>query len=127
LFARLSYTNAPGGAAQPDGIFKAKTIYTAKLHNYGTAAADLNNSSLKITSGNSSLTCDGTQDGGLTLPITGSIAVDADSADVVLTCHYDHPLPKAITATLTVKYTTNGLERTASGSPATITYTVDPN
>jgi hypothetical protein len=123
----FGYTNAPEGAAQPDGIFKGKTIYTAKLHNYGTAAADLNNSSLKITSGNSSLTCDGTQDGGLTLPITGSIAVDADSADVVLTCHYDHPLPKAITATLTVKYTTNGLERTASGSPATITYTVDPN
>ena len=103
------------------------TVYTVKLHNYGTAAADLSNSSLSITSGNSNLTCNGTQDAGLTLPITGTIAVNADSADLVLTCHYDHPNPKAITATLTVKYTTNGLERRASGSPATITYTVDPN
>ena len=29
-----------------------------------------------------------------------------------------------ITATLNVKYTTNGMERTASGSPATISFTV---
>jgi hypothetical protein len=123
----FGYTNAPEGADQPDGIFKGVTVYTVKLHNYGTAAAVLSNSSLSITSGNSNLTCDGAQDAGLTLPITGSIAVGADSPNLVLTCHYDHPNPKAITATLTVKYTTNGLERRASGSPATITYTVDPN
>ena len=62
----------------------------------------------------------------MTLPITGTIAVTRQP-DHVLTCHYDHPNPKVITATLNVNYTTNGLSADASGSPATITYTVDPS
>jgi hypothetical protein len=53
------------------------------------------------------------------------IAAGATSAPITLTCTYDHPDPAEIVATLNVKYTTNGLERTASGSPATITFTVD--
>ena len=42
----FGYTNAPDGPAQPDGIFKGTVVYTVNLHNYGTAAAALSNSSL---------------------------------------------------------------------------------
>jgi hypothetical protein len=59
--------------------------------------------------------------------VTGTIEAGADSTPVTLTCTYDTPDPTEITATLDVEYTTNGLERTASGSPAQITFTVDPN
>jgi hypothetical protein len=115
----FGYTNAPDGPS-PDGVFKGTTTYTVNLHNYGTAVANLTSSSLVVSS---NATCDG----GNTLPITGTIAVNGNGGPYTLVCHYDHPSPTAITATLNVKYTTNGLERTASGSPAAITFTVDPN
>jgi prealbumin domain-containing protein len=115
----FSYTNAADDpASQPDGILKGTTTYKLKLHNYGTAAAHLTNSSLVVSS---NATCTPTN----TLDLTGTtIAAGADSSEFTLTCSYDHPAPAAITATLNVKYTTNGTERTASGSPATITFTV---
>jgi len=119
--AGFGYTNsAVDAASQPDGIFKGSTTYTVTLHNYGTAAATLSNSSL-VVSGNATCT------GGNTLSLSGSVAVGADSSPFTLTCTYDHPDPAKITADLTVKYTTNGLERTASGSPAEIFFTVNPN
>ena len=80
----------------------------------------MSNSSL-VVSGNATCT------GGNTLSLSGSVAVGADSSPFTLTCTYDHPDPAKITADLTVKYTTNGLERTASGSPAEIFFTVNPN
>jgi hypothetical protein len=122
----FGYTNAPEGDPQPDGIFKGATTYTINMHNYGTAPANLTNSSLAVSNAapGTGLTCDG----GNTLSLTGtSIAAGDDSGPISLTCHYDHPDGKAITALLTVSYTTNGFEYHASGSPATITFTVDPN
>jgi hypothetical protein len=117
----FGYTNAPAGAPQFDGIFTGTTTYTVNLHNYGTATAHLTNSSLVVSS-NASCTPASPQD------LSGiNIAAGADGPSITMACSYDHPNPKAITATLTVNYTTNGFEYHASGSPATITYTVDPN
>jgi uncharacterized surface anchored protein len=123
----LSYTNAPtANIDQPDGIFVGDTTFTVNLHNYGTADAVLTNSSLVVSNASpgTGLTCD---NGGV-LPISQTIAAGASNNPAIsLTCHYDHPNGKTITGTLVVKYTTNGLERTASGSPATISFTVNPN
>ena len=113
----FGYTNVPDGD-QPHGILKGTTTYTVTLHNYGTAAAELSNSSLVVSD---NATC---VDGN-TLDLSGvTIAAGADSGPHTLVCSYDTPDPEEIDAVLNVKYTTNGLERTASGSPATITYTV---
>jgi hypothetical protein len=122
----LSYTNAPtANLDQPDGIFVGDTTFTVNLHNYGTADAVLTNSSLVVSNAapSTGLTCD---NGGV-LPISQTIAAGADNSPAItLSCHYDHPNGNVITGTLVVKYTTNGLERTASGSPATISFTVNP-
>ncbi|MFL5981692.1 MAG: beta strand repeat-containing protein [Gaiellaceae bacterium] len=119
----FGYTNAPEGNPQPGGIFKGATTYTINLHNYGTATAHLTNSNLTV-SNNANMTCTP----GNVLNLSGTdIAPGGDSGPISMTCHYDHPNPQQIDATLVVKYTTNGLERTASGSPATISYTVNPN
>jgi hypothetical protein len=119
----FGYTNAPEGDAQPGGIFKGATTYTINMHNYGTATAHLTSSSLTV-SNNANMTCVP----GNVLNLTGTdIAAGGNSGPISVTCHYDHPNPQQIDATLVVKYTTNGLERTASGSPATISYTVNPN
>ena len=123
----FGYTNEPEGDPQYRGIFKGKTTYTVVLHNYGTAVAHLTNSSLAVSNAapGNGLSCVG----GNTLSLSGiDIGIGADnSTPITLTCHYDHPDGKAISALLTVNYTTNGFEYHASGSPATITFTVDPN
>jgi hypothetical protein len=41
-----------------------------------------------------------------------------------LTCPYSLADGAVVTANLTAKYTTNGLERESSGSPAAISFTV---
>jgi hypothetical protein len=81
------------------GIFKGLTTYAVNLHNYGTAVAHLTNSSLVVSD---NATCDV---GSSTLSLSGTdIAVNGDNpSPITLTCHYDHPSPAAITATLTVK------------------------
>jgi hypothetical protein len=120
----FGYTNeATNPASQPDGILKGSTTYTVNLHNYGTAAATLDASSLEVSS---NATCVPSNSKALTgtLAAEDGASTDNDNLSFTLTCAYDHPSPAAITATLTVKYTTNGLTRTASGSPATITFTV---
>jgi hypothetical protein len=118
----FGYTNvATPGVSQPDGIFSGTTTYTVNLHNYGTAASNLSSSSLVVSSNaNCGL-------GGNTLVLDGmQIPAGGDSGPITMTCTYNHPSPTAITATLTVNDLTNGLQRAASGSPATITFTVNP-
>jgi hypothetical protein len=99
------------------------------LHNYGGAAATLSNSSLAVDvtgAGGGTLTCGGDNDPApFTRPITGTLAPDGDLGPITTTCQYANMADGAvITAVLNVNSTTNGLERTASGSPATISFTV---
>jgi hypothetical protein len=90
-------------------------------------SATLTNSALSVSvtgAGSGTATCDGS-DTPFTTPIAGTIAAGGDLGPVALVCHYSNMADGAvITATVTIKYTLNALERSASGSPATISFTV---
>jgi hypothetical protein len=123
----FGYTNEATGTPT-SGVVSGTATYTVNLHNYGTASALLTNSSLVASvtgAGSGTLTCDGTGTDGLNFAITGSIAAGGNGGPYVLTCTYSGMDDGAvITADLVVNYTTNGLTREASGSPAKITFTV---
>jgi hypothetical protein len=123
----FGYTNAPNGTPTA-GVVNGTTVFTATLHNYGSATATLSNSSLVVsTSGLTAgtVTCNGTGTGGLTKAITGTIAAGADGPSIALTCTYTGVNDGTqIIADLVVKSTQNGLEREASGSPARIRLTI---
>ena len=124
----FGYSNAPQGSPT-HGVTSGTVTYTVALHNYGGAAADITNSSLvaSVTGGGAgTLTCNGDPpDPALSKAISGSIAAGGDLPTVTLICNYSNMDDGAvIKAELNVKYTLNGGERTASGSPAVITFTV---
>jgi hypothetical protein len=123
----FGYTNEATGSPT-SGVVSGTATYTVNLHNYGLTAATLTNSSLSVDvtgAGGGTLSCDGSPTP-FSAPITGTVAAGADlSPPVTLVCHYGNMADGAvITATLNIKYTINGLERTASGSPATISFTI---
>jgi prealbumin domain-containing protein len=123
----FGYTNAASGSPTA-GIVSGTATYTVNLHNYGGAAATLSNSSLAVSvtgAGAGTVTCGGAAVP-VNSPITGTVAAGGNLTPAfTLACTYSNLADGAvITATLNVKYTTNGLERTASGSPATISFTV---
>jgi hypothetical protein len=124
----FGYTNEASGTPTA-GVVSGTATYTVDLHNYGGAAATLSNSSLVVDvtgAGAGTLTCGANNDPApFTRTITGTVAAGGNLGPITTVCHYDNMADGAvITATLNVKYTTNGLERTASGSPATISFTV---
>jgi prealbumin domain-containing protein len=129
----FGYTNDAVGA-QAAGVITGTTTFTAKLHNYGTSVATLSNSSLAVTvtgGGTGTLTCE-VGDGNTAAPhvrtITDTILPGEDGSTVSVTCNYTNMADGAfISATLNINSTTNGLERPASGSPATISFTVQAN
>ena len=125
----FGYTNSASGIPT-SGVLNGSTTYTVALHNYGLAAATLSNSSLVVSvpPGTGTVTCDGTGTDGLTKAITGTVAASGNlTPSVTLNCTYAGMTDgTVITATLNVKYTTatDSVERTASGSLATISFTV---
>jgi len=118
----FGYTNTPVGTPT-SGVVSGITVYTVKIHNYGTATATLDITLMASASGlgSGSFSCTG----GNTLIVTGvSVAPGAD-AMFTLSCEYTNAADGAsITATLNATYTLTGLTRTVSGTPATITFTV---
>ena len=123
----FGYTNAATGTPT-SGVVNGTATYTVNLHNYGLVAATLSNSSLAVSvagAGAGTVTC-----GGNPVPvnaaITGSVPAGGNLTPAfTLACTYSNMADGAvITATLNVNYTTNGLPRAASGSPATISFTV---
>jgi hypothetical protein len=118
----FGYTNAPTGTPT-GGVVSGTTVYTIKVKNFGGTSTTLTHSSLVVSvagAGTGTLTCTG----GNTLTITGSLAVSAELT-FTKTCTYANLADAAaISATLNVRYTTNTLERTASGSPALIRFTI---
>jgi hypothetical protein len=124
----FGYTNEASGTPTA-GVVSGTATYTVDLHNYGGAAATLSNSSLVVDvtgAGVGTLTCGANNDPApFTRTITGTVAAGGNLGPITTVCHYDNMADGAvITAALNVNYTTNGLERTASGSPATISFTV---
>jgi hypothetical protein len=122
----FGYTNQPTGTPT-SGVVSGTTTYTVDLHNFGLAGATLTNSSLHVeatNAGTGALTCNSNPTP-FTTPITGTLDGGASLDPLTVSCNYDNMADGAvITATLTVKYTLNGLEREASGSPATISFTI---
>jgi len=122
----FGYTNAPTGVPT-SGVVSGTATYTINLNNFGLAAATLSNSSLHVdvtNAGGGTLTCNASPSP-FTTAITGTVAPGASLNPAPVSCNYNNMADGAvITASLTVKYTLNGLEREASGSPATISFTV---
>jgi hypothetical protein len=119
----FGYTNVAVGTPT-HGVTNGTVTYTVNLHNYGDADAVLSDSSLAVStdSGSGTVTCTG----GNTQSITGTIAKNGgDSTPFTMTCTYNVSTGEHVNAVLTIDYTTNGLERKASGSPATIQFTVE--
>jgi len=120
----FGYTNVATGSPT-SGVVSGTATYTVDLHNYGGAAAVLSNSSLDVDvtgAGAGTLDCTPL----VPASITGTVAADGDlDPSFTVACDYDNMDDGAvITATLIVNYTTNGVDREASGSPATISFTV---
>jgi hypothetical protein len=118
----FGYTNEPTGTPTA-GVVSGHTVYTVKVKNYGGDAASASLSgtlaaSTDATSG--TLTCTG----GNSTPLTGTVAVGAELT-FTLDCTYTGLNDGAkVTADLNASYTTNGLTREASGSPAQVFFTV---
>jgi hypothetical protein len=123
----FGYTNVATGTPT-HGVTSGTTVFTFDLHNYGGANAVLTNSSLAVSvtgGGGGTLVCGALSGPPFTKTISGTIVPGGDLGSNSLSCTYsDMPDGAVISATLVVKYTTNGLEREASGSPATISFTV---
>ena len=119
----FGYTNAATGTPT-GGVVSGTATYRVDLRNYGGAGTTLSNSSLNVVAtgaGAGTLNCTPS----VPHAITGTIAAGGTLGPVTVACVYANMADGAvITATLNVRYTTNGLERTASGSPATISFTV---
>jgi hypothetical protein len=116
----FGYTNTPTGTPTA-GVVSGSTTYTVKLKNFGGATATLSGSLTVITnSGTGTLSCPGSP-----LSIGGSLAPNAEQT-FSLTCTYTNLADGSlVTASLSaVQYTTNGLTRTASGTPASISFTI---
>ncbi len=117
----FGYTNEAAGSPTA-GIVSGTATYTVDLHNYGGASATLTASSLVIgtNSAGGSLVCTPSSP----VDITGSIAAGGDKT-VTVECDYTNlDDGSKVTATLNVSYELNGLTRVASGSPATIEFTI---
>jgi hypothetical protein len=121
----FGYTNAPVGTPT-SGVLHGTAIFTATLHNYGNAAATLSGSLAVTTSGATPLVCTPTSP----IALSGTLAADDhaaggnDDKSFTISCEYNELDTNTVTGTLSVSYTINGLTRVASGSPATITFTI---
>jgi len=118
----FGYTNEPTGTPTA-GVVSGHTVYTVKAKNFGgTGATATLSGTLAATTDASAgtLTCVG----GNSTNITGSLAPGAELT-FTLDCTYSGLNDGAkVTANLNTSYTTNGLTREASGSPAQVFFTV---
>lgn len=126
--SEFGYTNQPDGTPTA-GVVSGVTTYTVKLMNFGQATATSLAGELSVSkTGAGTLSCVG---GNTKAVPAGDLAAGAE-ATLTLQCTYTNLDDGAVvTANLTgtggvggVTYTLNGLTRTASGTPATISFTV---
>ena len=118
----FGYTNEPTGTPTA-GVVSGHTVYTVTAKNYGgtDATASLSGTLAATTDASAgTLTCVG----GNSTSITGNLAPGAELT-FTLDCTYSGLNDGAkVTADLNTSYTTNGLTREASGSPAQVFFTV---
>ena len=126
----FGYTNT-GTPPFTNGIVTGSSTFSLNLHNYGTTTANLTGSSIAISvtgAGAGTVTCNGDLNGGLTKAVSGTVAAGGDLGPISITCTYTNVADgTVISALATVNSITNGVTRPASGSPATISFTVQSN
>ncbi len=118
----FGYTNTPVGTPT-SGVVSGITVYTLKIKNFGTATAILNfNITATATGlGGGTFTCTG----GCSQGQAGVSLAPGAEITFTLSVEYTNAADGAvISATLIASYTLNGLTRTVSGTPATISFTV---
>lgn len=118
----FGYSNEADVTPPPtSGIVSGTSTYTVDLHNYGGAATTLSGS-LTVTTNSvgGTLSCTPTSP----VVIDGTLAAGADKTVTVACDYVNLDDGSKVTADLAVSYTTNGLLREASGSPAKIEFTI---
>jgi len=117
----FGYTNIPTGTPT-DGVVSGITAYTIKLKNFGGADASYSGTLTVVTnSDGGSLDCEGDTD------ISGELAAGGTEEDTfTVNCTYATlDDGSTITASLSeVEYELNDLTRVASGTPASIFFTI---
>jgi len=118
----FGYTNEPTETPTA-GVVSGTTTYTVKLKNFGGASVSLSGTLAASAAGLGGGTFGCT--GGDTLAISGTLAPNG-AQTFTLTCTYNNAADGAVvTANLSeVDYTLNNLTRTASGTPASISFTI---
>ncbi|HKZ48820.1 MAG TPA: hypothetical protein VJ397_08570, partial [Thermoplasmata archaeon] len=121
----FGYTNAPRGTPT-DGVVTGHTVYTFSVKNFGLASATLAGSlSLSFSGSPGSFACSGTGVSGCTLDLAGIALNAGQELTFSLVLDYTNaPSGTSVTASLVVDYALNGLTRQASGSPASVTFTI---
>src|ERR671922_1491022 len=120
----FGYTNTPTGTPTA-GVRSGTTVYTVKVKNFGGASVALSGTLAATTdSVGGTLACTG----GNTKSLSATLGTTSPSfeATFTLSCTYTNLDDGShVTANLSaLNYTTNGVTRTASGTPATISFTV---
>jgi hypothetical protein len=117
----FGYTNTPTGNPT-SGVVSGTTVYTVKIKNFGLATSILTGSLAVSTDASSgTLACTPTNP----LPLDDAALEINEEVSFSLTCIYTDLNDGAkVTADLIATYETNGLIRMVSGSPASITFTV---
>src|ERR671922_243567 len=120
----FGYTNTPTGTPTA-GVRSGTTVYTVKVKNFGGASVALSGTLAATTdSVGGTLACTG----GNTKSLSATLGTTSPSfeATFTLSCTYTNLDDGShVTANLSaLNYTTNSVTRTASGTPATISFTV---
>ncbi|MGH9149587.1 MAG: prealbumin-like fold domain-containing protein [Acidimicrobiales bacterium] len=114
----FGYTNAPNGTPTA-GVTSGTTVFTAKIKNFGGAATALSGS-LTVTPNAGTVLCPASP-----VALTDPSLVPGEEVTFSVTCTYTAAADSTVvTASLISSYLTNGLSRTISGSPATISFTI---
>ncbi|HET6459144.1 MAG TPA: hypothetical protein VFG24_09735 [Nitrosopumilaceae archaeon] len=113
----FGYTNAPTDLHPTSGIVSGTTVFTAKLHNFGTGSTTVTASLTSPTTA-STVSCSPSSLPGI------SLASGAD-ATLSMTCTYTNAASlTVVSAHLEVTYTLGSGPGKASGSPANISFTI---
>src|SRR5919109_305813 len=120
----FGYTNTPTGTPTA-GVRSGTTVYTVKVKNFGGASVALSGTLAATTdSVGGTLACTG----GNTKSLSATLGTTSPSfeATFTLSCTYTNLDDGShVTANLSaLNYTTNSVTRTASGTPATLSFTV---
>ena len=125
----FGYTNTPTGTPTA-GVVSGTTVFTVRLRNFGSAAGSLSGSlEVKVTGqGGGTFTCSGTGAVGCRLAWSGvTLAAGAEVTYTLTLVYADFADGAKVQADLSTTYTTppdTTVVREASGSPATIIFTV---